>query len=590
MADLVADALEPPILLLDSSGARSATQLGGLPPRYHSKDAAAYPHNRSYLGYSSNSRWFTASLIQIQEEEPTATFVWDLQSPSRPVARLELGSEGSAPTISADGRRLYSAQYEGGGHLRVTELPSGKTRRALTPSDLGVRQLDDVMALSPDGRTLAVGAGVDVVLVDTDSLTPRARLSGQGDTTALAFSPDGTHLAASGDRLVVWDLSGREPVQTFVQDGDADDPGFSRDAKTLYTGTFPGLVQAWDLAGGRRFLPAAPPGDRLDWPEPVTRFSPDLRKIGYVAVAPQFRVRDVDTGRLGAVVAPTMTQANVDDLAWHPDGSTLNITSGAEDVRTWDSTTGRQLAQRRLGPPGSGEGAQIAWFSLDGKYLLVGTTKGRIHVLDAHTLVPIRDPIQVYKTKEGDPSPQEIGAFRPSGDLRTLWIRDAIVDYLTGAVRPMPKLGFQIEEVYPSSDGKRLLVNVGPAGVGLLDATTMQWISRPNAGQAGLVGDNTKWSDDGSRVASVSDGHLSQWDGRRGYYLGTATVGTNGDPAFSKDESRLLFAGADGSVRSWDLDPASWVAAACRLAGRPLTEQEWSNYLPDRPFQRVCAH
>ncbi len=595
LADLVEDG-QPPVLLLDRTGARSSVQLGGLPPTYHSKDAAPYAHNRSYLGYSSNSRWFTASLIQIQEVEPTATFVWDLESPSRPVARLELGLEGSAPTISPDGHTLFSADYRGGfapqgGRLLVTDLPSGRKRRALAPSDLGVSRLDDVLALSPDGRTLAVGGGYETVLVDTATLKPRAHLTGQGETTALAFSPDGTHLAASGDRLMVWDISGEEPAEVLSQDGEADDPGFSRDGQTLYTATFPGLVQAWDLAGDRRFLPAAPPGDHLGWEEPFTRFSPDLRKIGYVANGPKFRVRDVATGKLGAVVAPAMTQANVDDIAWHPDGKTLNVTSGAPEVRTWDSTSGRQIAQRRLGPPGSTEGAQIAWFSLDGKFLLVGTPAGRLHVLDARTLAPTREPIQVYKTEDGRPRAQEIYAFRPSGDLRTVWIRDAIVDYVAGTVRPMPDLGYEVVEPYPSPDGRRLLVNTGVTGVGLLDATTMKWISGPSAAQVGLVGDNTKWSDDGSLVASVNEGHLSYWNGRTGAYLGTATVlpEWGGDPAFSTDNKRLLFAGFHGSVLTWDLESTSWVRAACRLAGRPLTEQEWRNYLPDRPFEPVCA-
>ncbi|MEO6411696.1 MAG: WD40 repeat domain-containing protein, partial [Pedococcus sp.] len=443
----------------------------------------------------------------------------------------------------------------------------------------------------PDGRTLAVGGGYEAVLVDTATLKPRAHLTGQGETTALAFSPDGTHLAASGDRLMVWDLSGEAPLEVLAQEGEADDPGFSRDGKTLYTATFAGLVQTWDLAGDRRFLPAAPPGDHLDWAEPIPRFSPDLRKIGYTRVGPEFRVRDVATGKLGAVVAPTMTQANVNDIAWHPDGTTLNITSGAPVVGTWNSTTGRQITQRPLGPPGSAEGAYIAWFSLDGKYLLVGTNEGRLHVLDARTLVPAREPIQVYKTEKGEPLAQTIAAFRPSGDLHTVWMSDAIVDYMAGTTRPMPDLGYPVVALYPSPDGRRLLVNAGVPGVGLLDATTMKWIARPSAAQVGLVGDNTKWSDDGSLVASVNEGHLSYWDGRTGAALGTATVlpEWGGDPAFSKDDKRLLFAGFHGSVLTWDLDPTTWVSAACRLAGRALTEQEWRNYLPDRPFIPVCA-
>jgi hypothetical protein len=67
------------------------------------------------------------------------------------------------------------------------------------------------------------------------------------------------------------------------------------------------------------------------------------------------------------------------------------------------------------------------------------------------------------------------------------------------------------------------------------------------------------------------------------------TVYEDGAPSFSKDNTQLLFAGAGGSVLTWNLDPRSWLAAACRLAGRSLTEQEWRNYLPDRPFVPVCA-
>ncbi|MGA8980034.1 MAG: WD40 repeat domain-containing protein, partial [Pedococcus sp.] len=590
--DVVEDGSEPPILLLDRSGARSKVQLCGIPARYHVLDMG-FPR-RWYLGYSPTSRWFTSTLIHLQDEQPPHTFVWDLRSPSRPTAVLSLGSVGSAPTISPDGRTLYSAPFDEarpphGGTLLVTDIPSGKARRSLSADDLGVIGVDDVLAQSPDGRTLAVGAGVEVVLVDTATLEPRAHLSGQGVTQDLAFSPDGTHLAATGERLMVWDVAGDEPVEVLSQGGEVDDPGFSRDGRTLYTKTIGGLVQAWDLAGERRFL-SARPGEHLDWPDPYGRFSPDQQKVGYTTVGhpPMFRVRDVTTGKLGPVVAPDMAQGSYNDIAWHPDSTTLNITSGDPWVRTWDGTTGRAIAQRRLAPPPSTEGAAIAFFSLDGKFLLVGTTEGRLHVLDALTLAPARTPIQVYEKAEGEPDTQDVENFVPSGDLRTVWIDDAIVDYVAGTVRPMPDLGSPVVYLFPSPDGKRVIVGAGPAGTGLLDATSLRWISRPSAAQAGLVGYYAAWSKDGSRVASSNEGRVSYWDGRTGAHLGTATVGSDGDLSFSTDGTQLLVAGTDGSVRSWDLDPASWVTAACRLAGRPLTEQEWRNYLPKRPFRQVC--
>jgi WD40 repeat protein len=283
-----------------------------------------------------------------------------------------------------------------------------------------------------------------------------------------------------------------------------------------------------------------------------------------------------------------MGQGGYNDIAWHPDSTTLNITSGDPWVRTWDSTTGRQLAERRLAQPPSTEAAAVAFFSLDGKYLLVGSTEGRLHVLDARTLAPTRQPIQVYEKAKGQPDAQDVENFVPSGDRHTVWIDDAIVDYVDGTVRPMPDLGFPVVYLFPSPDGKRLIVGTGPTGTGLLDAKTLRWISRPSASQAGLVGYYAAWSEDGSLVASVNEGRLSYWDGRRGALLGTATVGWEGDPSFSKDGKQLLFAGTDGSVVTWELDPRSWVAAACRLAGRALTEQEWHSYLRDRPYQRVC--
>ena len=96
---------------------------------------------------------------------------------------LTLGSVGSAP-IDQPGRahallRRVTAHAHAPGRLLVTDVPSGKARRILDADDLGVVGLDDVLALSPDGRTLAVGAGVEVVLVDTATLEPRATCPGR---------------------------------------------------------------------------------------------------------------------------------------------------------------------------------------------------------------------------------------------------------------------------------------------------------------------------------------------------------------------------------------------------------------------------
>jgi DNA-binding SARP family transcriptional activator/WD40 repeat protein len=574
--DLVEGGIEPPVVLLDQTGARSATQLGGFPSGYH------VFHN---MGFSPDGRWLAVSMTHLHGAKGDVTAVWDLTSPARPVATLDL-ADGFSPRVSPGGHALYSTN-PGGGKLVVTDLPSGRTRRVLEAKDLGVRRLDETLAQSLDGRLLAIGAGVEAVLLDTATLRPQTYLSLQGSAGGLAFSRDGTRLAASGDRLTVWALTGHEASEILSQDGPVGDAGFSPDGQTLYTATLAGLTQAWDLEGGRRFL-AARVGEPLGWGQPAVRISPDLDTVGYVEGGPMLRMRHVATGALDPVREPPMQQRSFLDLAWHRDGTTLNITTGDPVVMTFDATSGHVLAQHRLGPPDSSEGAAIAFFSVDGRYLLVGSTTGRLHVLDARTLTPTREPIQVHEGSKGGTDEVALDGFVPSGDLHTAYAGNVIVDYLAGTVRPMPDLGATPTQLAASPDGSRLLVDLGETGVGLLDAASMTWISRPNAAQAKLMGYYTRFSDDGTLVASVSEGKLSHWDARTGAYLGSATVGVDGDAAFTKDNRQILFAGSDGSLLTWTIDPKSWLAKACQLAGRPLTEQEWRDYLPDRPFSPVC--
>jgi hypothetical protein len=51
---------------------------------------------------------------------------------------------------------------------------------------------------------------------------------------------------------------------------------------------------------------------------------------------------------------------------------------------------------------------------------------------------------------------------------------------------------------------------------------------------------------------------------------------------------RVVSGSGDGSLRSYDVDPDSWVRRACSIAGRQLTEAEWSDALPGRPYERTC--
>ena len=45
----------------------------------------------------------------------------------------------------------------------------------------------------------------------------------------------------------------------------------------------------------------------------------------------------------------------------------------------------------------------------------------------------------------------------------------------------------------------------------------------------------------------------------------------------------------DEGIVVWDLDPARWSEAACELASRNLTHDEWDTYIGDlAPYRETC--
>ena len=43
-----------------------------------------------------------------------------------------------------------------------------------------------------------------------------------------------------------------------------------------------------------------------------------------------------------------------------------------------------------------------------------------------------------------------------------------------------------------------------------------------------------------------------------------------------------------GTPLLWDVNPADWLDHCLPIAGRNLTQAEWHQYLPSRPYQITC--
>jgi WD40 repeat protein len=60
--------------------------------------------------------------------------------------------------------------------------------------------------------------------------------------------------------------------------------------------------------------------------------------------------------------------------------------------------------------------------------------------------------------------------------------------------------------------------------------------------------------------------------------------------AFSPDGKLLAVPGVETRAMLWDVDPAVWRRRACAIAGRNLTREEWSLYLPSGTrYRATCS-
>jgi WD40 repeat protein len=327
------------------------------------------------LALGPDGRWLVSVTYQTVQ-------LWDAATLQPRAVLLDQGNHGGRALFSPDGQLLAVGGF---GEVRLWDV-SGEP----FPIRLVLRPGSDTPALafSPDGTRLAATAGsVDedgwVLLCNlvTDEVLRTGWLPGH-QVYGLTFAPDGRTLITvhavrryrDDDRgplpwlLVSWQPDRHDPVaQVPFWPENYRVLSFSPDGRTLAIGGHDRCVRLWDVPTGVRR--AILRGHR-DWITSLA-FSPDGRMLASGGSDHAVRLWDLETTGSGPACCLPGYESSVTGLAFSGDGRTL-ASAGGRAVRLWDLSGDRPRPVVRTALDEHLAWAHVAAFSPDGRTLASG--------------------------------------------------------------------------------------------------------------------------------------------------------------------------------------------------------------------------
>jgi WD40 repeat protein/tRNA A-37 threonylcarbamoyl transferase component Bud32 len=513
--------------------------------------------------------------------------------PVGPVIRPEaFGSSRATPScttpffaLTPDGRSLITAAP--GGELTWWDLETRQKTRTVD-----IDKGHHALALSADGRTVAVGIERGVQLVDTRSGRIR---TAAGALTArpswLLFGHDGrTLVSTSADGTVtLWDVRSATRLQTLRgHSAPVQQPAFSPDGTVLYTVAHDGTAIAWDLSADsgleRRFTFTHDRAPQRDFDQHPGAFSPDGRVLALAVKQRGIALWDAATSK-PAGRPLRETGGEVKDLAFASHGRILAAVSVKGLATLWDV----DRRSRLRGPfRVSREAALGVSISPDDTMLATAGSEGVL-------LWDVRTGARLGRV--GEAAPAGDVAFSPDGsDLALIHEIGGTVEIwrVTGRrsriAMLMPGLSDLGYALAYSPDGRTLASGGTLTDVHLWDMRTHRLLRKLEQGSAGVTG--LDFSPDGRLLAVAGyEPVASLWDVATGARIGpTLTAGDRrASIDLSPDGHRLLVTHADGRGAVWNVDPRSWATRACAVADRTLTRAEWEEFLPGRKYAPACV-
>jgi RNA polymerase sigma factor (sigma-70 family) len=459
--------------------------------------------------------------------------------------------------LTPDGKTLVSKSYYGERSICVWELATGKLLHRLP----GHYEENRAVALSPDGKTVAVGLDAVIHLHDlATGREVRRLISPVGGTEGLAFTRDGKSLASGhgGREVLLWDVAaGTVQARLPARHNRSTLLAFSPDGKTLATGdTLDQTVRLFDLATRKERHQIKRPSAVHD-----LAFSPGGSTLALGAQDGVITLWHPGTGKLLRELRSPNTHVRA--VAWSPDGKTLATSEagdydekgegGREYLRFWDPDTGKERRHIK----GAWGLVESLSFTADGKTLLSGGRDSVIRRWDVTTGTeqPPADGHQLVVWWLAL-SPDGKTLAYPDGKLVRLW--DVAAGREAGTLP-----GYHMHGAF-SPDGKTLAGGNGLGAINVCDVIGRRLVRRLeiDAKQAGLQGVQV------SRVAFAPDGKTlaaAGWDFRANARFNDSSVRL-WDPATGKELRRLRFQANDDDyctpeAVAWSPDGRTLVAS-----------------------------
>jgi WD40 repeat protein len=541
---------------------------------------------------------------------------------SRPVALRALAPHPSRPAIvfgQADG--LVTTWDFGAGKLESWARLGGAV---------------EVVAFSPDGaRVAAADQSGDCVVreLDKDTADRLSPPSPDVPAHALAFSPDGRHLAvAYFDRIAVWDLPASAPPVVLEHPGHAAVVSltWSGDATVLVAQAIMEDTVGWRWRESEVVLRLTTRGNRVT-------HSPDGRFLAIGSSTFQAYLLDVYTGQLrpladnAARVAfsgdsafvgiaspehsarlwrlPDLAESHVlrhDAEVWSldfsPDGQRVLTEAKNGVVRVWSTARGAEVA--RMAPR---EPVRAAGFLASGRHAFTLSGEATLTLWDTEELSDLRT-LRHQVAVLGVAFAPDGKALATNARLSQMERAPALIDFVaqqpvTAVTREDGREMSGVEyarELLAShhersgqgtaaSGGDLVAVADGPVVRVLRGGPTGELVStlRHERAVSRMV-----WSPDGRHLATASDHDTARvWDVTTGEEVSRLT---HAEPAvvdvdWSPDGRYLATASLDHTARVWPWRPRDLIAAAATRLGRNLTAEEWAKYLPAEPYRETIS-